>query len=241
MSTTITSLSDLKNRRKAKEAAEEQRNKPKANWFKIKNNETLAVRFLGELDENSPNYRPEHGTFLGAVEHQCPGPKGFLSRALDTTETDPEGRDYAVQMYKKTGEADWRKRENFYINVAVDRGGSKPEVEIMSRNLHSDFVDELVEFAEDNENSISDTTFEITRKGSGPQTKWKLKPSKTQELNVDGLEIWKLDEYAVRHIPYEEQAEFYGRNYVPNFKEGDDDEPAPTTHSSPAAAEALDW
>lgn len=57
-----------------------------------------------------PNYNAAFGKFLGAIEHTAHGKDGFKSRALDTTETDPEGRDFAEEMYKKTRESGWRKK-----------------------------------------------------------------------------------------------------------------------------------
>lgn len=97
-----------------------------------------------------------------------------------------------------------QEEENFYINVVTIRDG-KPSVEILSRNMHSDFIDDLVEFYEDNGNTITDRTYTITRKGVGPKTTWKLKEAKDDDIDVEGLEPWALDEYAVKHVAYEDQ------------------------------------
>lgn len=228
-------LAALRNRKAAKEKAAADRDRPKANWFKIESGETLTVRFLQELDESSPNFNPAFGVYKGLVERQAHGRNGYLSRALDTTETDPEGRDFAAEMYKKTKEPGWKRRENFYINVAVDRGDGKPAVEILSRNLHSSFVDDLSDEYDDNDNSITDKTFTITRRGSGTDTKWKLKESK-DELDVTGLEPWDLDTYAVRDIPYENQREYYMKNYTP-----DEPKEAESSSANTAGEEEPSW
>lgn len=215
-------LAALRGRKEQRAKAQEERDRPKATWFTIKSRETLTVRFLQELDESSPNYNSANGVYLGLVERQAHGKNGFLSRALDTTEIDPEGRDFAAEMYKKTKEAGWKRRENFYINVAVDRGDGKPSVEILSRNLHSTFIDDLGDENDAHENSITNATYTITRRGAGTDTVWKLRESKT-ELDVDGLELWDLDTHAKRHIPYENQKEWYMKNYTPEKREEDED------------------
>lgn len=231
----ITGLAALKSKKKAFDERQEERNRPKANWFKINTNETLTVKFLQELSDEAENYKAEFGTYLGAVEHQAPGPKGYLSRALDTMES--EGRDFAVEMYKKTKEKDWRNRENFYINVAVDRGDQKPVVEILSRGLYSTFVDDLVEAYDDSDGAgISGKTFTISRKGSGPATVWKLKESTKVDLDVSGLQPWDLETYAIRKIPYSEQEEYYMRNYQPS-----DDVVEKKVSPSEESTDEFDW
>lgn len=241
---TITSLTGLQGRKQERERAQALRDRPKANWFKISSGEVLTVRFLQELDAGSEYYNKDFGTFLGAVERQAPGPKGYLSRALDTTETDPEGRDFAEEMRRRTGEADWRKRENFYINVAVDRGDGKPTVEILTRSMHSPFVEDLIEFYEENEpNNITADTYAIKRTGSGPTTAWKIKKvtDPEKQIDVSGLTPWPLEEYAVRHIPYEQQKEYYMKNYQPE----DGVEPQGESSEKPVSTAAqhaeLDW
>lgn len=227
-------LAALRGRKEERAKAQEDRDRPKATWFTIAGGETLTVRFLQELDESSPNYDPKKGVYLGLVERQAHGKNGYLSRALDTTETDPEGRDYAAEMYKKTKEAGWKRRENFYINVAVDRGDGKPSVEILSRNLHSPFIDDLGDENDAHENSITNATYTITRRGKGTDTTWKLREAK-EELDVEGLELWDLHTYARRDIPYEKQAEYYNRNYTPDVKE------EPVNDGSDSSDEEPSW
>lgn len=242
MSTTINNLSQLKSKKKAREAAEELRNRPKATWFSLKPNETRTVQFLQELSDEAENYNPAFGTFVGALEHTAHGPKGFMSRALDTMES--EGRDFAQEMYLKTREAGWKAKENFYINVATVGAEGKVEAQILSRNMYSEFVEDLVEAYEDSEGEgITGKTFTITRKGTGAQTKWKLKEAK-EELDVSGVEPWNLNEHAIRNIPYDQQREYYMKNYVPD--EPEDEDLGKTSSSagvgnSASAEEDLDW
>lgn len=209
----INGLAGLKNRITEREEAIADANKPKANWFKIKEGEKVVVKFLQELDENAPKHNPAFGTFLGVVEHQAPGQKGYLSRALDTREL--EGRDFAQELYMSDRETykDMRPRENFYINVAVETKDGV-EAQILTRSLHSPFVQDLIELYEDDlPDGITGVPIQITRRGTGATTVWKLKVlDKDADFDVNGIEPWDLEKNAVRHIPYEKQQEYYQRN-----------------------------
>lgn len=209
----INNLAGLKNRINEREEAIADANRPKATWFKIAEGERVVVKFLQELDENAPKYNPAFGTFLGAVEHQAPGPKGYLSRALDTREL--EGKDFCQELYMSDREKykDLRPRENFYINVAVETPNGV-EAQIMSRSLHSPVVQDLIELYEDDlEDGITGVPIQITRRGTGATTTWKLKVlGEEADFDVSGVEPWDLEKTAVRHVTYDKQREFYQRN-----------------------------
>lgn len=208
----INNLAGLKNRISEREEAIADANRPKANWFKIKENERVVVKFLQELDENAPKYNPAFGTFLGATEHQAPGPKGYLARALDTREL--EGKDFAQELYMSDREKykDLRPRENFYINVAVQTPDGV-EAQILTRSLHSPFVQELIEIYEDDlPDGITGVPIQIKRSGTGPQTTWRIKIlGKEDDFDVSGVEPWDLSKSAVRHVTYDKQQEYYQR------------------------------
>lgn len=212
---------------KREEVAERQEaaNAPRANWFKLKNNETKVVYFLNELDEEAPNYNPEYGTYLGAVEHQAPGPKGFMSRALDTQES--EGRDWAQEMYESDRKkyADFRPRENFYINVAVIGDDGEPEAQILSRSMANSFIEDLAELYDD-EGTITGFPVAIKRRGVGLKSEWRMKkvdPDK-EGFDISGVQPWDLSKTAVRHVPYAKQKEYYERNMV--LPEDEDEKPS---------------
>lgn len=209
----INGLAGLKNRISEREEAIADANRPKASWFKIREGEKVVVKFLQELDENAPKYNPAFGTFLGAVEHQAPGPKGYLSRALDTRES--EGKDFAQELYMSDRERykDLRPRENFYINVAVQTENGV-EAQILTRSLHSPFVQDLIElYEEDLPDGITGVPIQIARRGTGASTVWKVKVmSQEDDFDVSGVEPWDLKKNAVRDIPYEKQQEYYQRN-----------------------------
>lgn len=219
MKATINTLAGLTGAHEERDRQIANRDRPKAEWFKIKENEPLVVKFLQELDPSAENYNPDFGTFLGATEHSVPrevDPNGFMKRALDTMES--EGRDLAQELHEKDRKAGWGAQQNFYINVAVDTPEG-PKVQILSRKLNSNFVKDLVELFED-EGGITGIPFVITRRGTGPQTEIRIKKGKdTQDFDVSGLEPWDLEEYAVRKVPYDEQEEFYFRGVDPDVRD----------------------
>lgn len=243
MANLTSDLASLTSKKQAFKERQADFDRPKATWFKVKPNETLRVQFLQELSKEAENYREDFGTFLAAVEHTAHGDTGYLSRALDTMET--EGRDFAEEMYRKNPEEKgWRKQENFYITVAVDRGQAKPSVEILSRGIHSEFVDDLVEAYNDSDGvGITGKVFKIS-KGSSKSASWRIKETKDDPLDVAGLVPYDLERDAVRHVPYEQQKEFYFRNYTPESASpvvSDEDEGNASVGNSAAASEELDW
>lgn len=223
------SLAKLKAKHERAARLQEDFDRPKPKWFKIQKNERLNVRFLQELSEDSPKFDgalgtspadPEYniGLYYNVFEHQAHGPKGFMSRALDTMET--EGRDFAQEMYEKNPQEDgWRRRDNFYITVAVDRGESEPSVEILSRGANNDFVKELVEMYDDpadpDNPGITGRTFQI-RKGSKLNSPWTIVEQPHVEIDTTGLVPYDLARDAVRRVSYEDQREFYMKNYEPD-------------------------
>lgn len=246
---TTNSLAKLKAKKNEYKRKQEDFNRPKPKWFKINPGEKLNVQFLQELSEDSPRFNGSYGTspadedynigvFYTAVEHEAHGPNGFLSRALDTMET--EGKDFAQEMYEKTGESGWRRKENFYITVAVDRGNGKPEVEILSRGVNNDFVDELVSMYEDDPDSpgITGRTFQI-KKGSTKNSPWSIREMPNIELDVSSLVPYDLARDAVRRVSYENQREYYLKNYKPD-SESDLADEAQTASTRPEDDEP-DW
>lgn len=236
----ITDLKELRKAKEAKAAKDELRNRPKANWFSLKNGEQKKVQFLNELTKEAENYKPEYGTFYAPVVHNAHGPEGFKAKALDTMES--EGKDYAQEMYeanrKETG---WKPKTDFYINVATAGDDGKIEAQILQRNLYSSFVDDLADIYDDSDGvGITGKTFIIKRTGEGPQTVYGIRASK-DEIDIGDVVPWDLEEYAVRKVPYAEQKEFYGRYYQPERGFEDEEDEGNSSPDSTSAKEELDW
>lgn len=234
-----TGLSALKQQREEIAEQERQRNRPKAGWFTPpKDGTPVKVRFLNELDPEAKLYNEAHGLYLTEVEHMAPGPKGYMSRAVDTMKT--EGRDWAQEQHLKDPKAGWKPRKFFYINVAVEEDG-KVVPKIAQRNLSNQFVADLIEYYEEDSDfeGITGTTFWIKRTGEGTNTQWRLKVAKPEdELDVSGVQPWDLNEYAVRHVPYDEQEKFYKMNaQLPES----DSAPREESSSRASAEKEGDW
>jgi hypothetical protein len=217
---------------KAKQAARE---RPKATWFKWPNDVTTVatVRFLQEMDESASGYREDRDLGVIAVEHQAPGPDGFKRRALCTAES--EGDCYACERHALDYTEGWRQRKNFYINALVSFNGEAPEVMVISRNGNSAFVEQVVAEAID-ENTITDKNFRITKVGTCTSTNWILKAlPKDEPFDDSNVEVFNLNETALRDIEYAKQAEYYGAVY--KGKDADETSESGSTSDSSADAE----
>lgn len=193
-------------RARAAEAA----NRPKAEWFKLKPNQSVKLRFAQELDEEAANYDAEAGVGFIAVEHNAPGPEGYKRRGLCSM--DEEGRCYPDERHRQDPKAGWRQKQNLYINVVVDYGDGEKKVNILTRNANSSFTTNLIEWASEND-TITNVVFNVKRTGEGTQTNWSLMPvmngNVLDEFPIKGLELYDL-EAQLRKVEYDKQPAFYG-------------------------------
>lgn len=204
-------LAALRKHQEEQKAKAEAANRPKAEWFKWpKNVDTATVRFLQELDQDADNFNEDRGVGFLAVEHQAPGPEGYKRRGLCTI--DSEGQCYACERHSQDYKEGWRQRTNLYINALVDFGDGDKKVVVLTRNANSSFTDSLIQEAVD-EGSITDANYRITKTGSGTTTNWLLKRLKDTPFDDSKVELHDLDETAIRAIPYEKQADYYGAVY----------------------------
>jgi hypothetical protein len=211
MSEEIRGLAAIKEMQRKQKEAQEARERPKAEWFKWPKGVTTATAlFLQEMDEGAAGYKPERDLGFIQVEHQAPGPEGYKRRANCTHES--EGECYACERHAQDYKEGWRQRSNLYINALVDFGqGEGPQVVVIQRNANSSFVQALIEEAVE-ENTITANNYKITKVGEGTTTQWLLKGLKDR-FDDSAVEVYNLKETAVRAIPYEKQAEYYGAVY----------------------------
>lgn len=189
----------------------EARDRPKADWFKWPKGVTQAeVLFLQEMDEGATGFNADRGIGFIQVEHQAPGPDGYKRRANCTLET--EGECYACERHAQDYKEGWRQRTNLYINALVDFGqGEGPKPVVIQRNANSSFVQALIEEAVD-ENTITANNYRVTKVGEGTTTQWLLKGLKDR-FDDEKVEVFDLQETAIRKVPYEKQSEYYGAVY----------------------------
>jgi hypothetical protein len=180
--------------------------KPRVRWLKLSDGQAVKLRFLEELDEDSPNYSSERGLSLVVKEHV--NPKDFRRRAVDTM--DEEGRDWAEEMHRKDPKAGWKGRLRFYCNVLVDDGMEDPYVAIWAMGVSKMSVFNTIREYALETGSVSNLAWKLKRNGQGTETNYTLIPSApdTEPFTWDGVEPYPL-EMALNKIPYAEQEAFY--------------------------------
>ena len=181
-------------------------NKPRVRWLKLADGQSVKIRFIEELDEDSANYDEERGLALVVKEHT--NPKDYRRKAVDTMDT--EGRDWAEEMHQKDPKAGWRGRLRFYCNVLVDDGIEEPYVAIWSMGVSKQSSFNIIREYALETGSISNLTFKLKRNGQGTETSYTLIPSApdAEPFNWGEFKPFPL-EAALNKIPYAEQEAFY--------------------------------
>lgn len=210
-----TGLAALRAKQQEHKEKEEARNRPKAEYFSWKENskatnpDQILVTFLQEIDPSATGYKEENGLAVAVVEHEAPGPKGFLARATCTI--DSEGQCYACERKKADYQEGWRTKTNLYINALVDYNGKgDPKVVVISRNFNQSFAQQLLDEAVE-ENTITGKTYKITKHGTGTSLVWVLTPTSKPAMQQGDAEVFDLKETVLRAIPYDKQPEYFGR------------------------------
>jgi hypothetical protein len=240
----ITGLAGLRAKQQEQAEKEAARNRPKAEYFNWKDNskatnpDQILVQFIQELDPSATGYVEENGLAVAAVEHEAPGPKGYLARALCTL--DSEGQCYACERRKADYQEGWKTKTNLYINALVDYNGKgEPVTRVISRNFNQSFAQQLMDEAVEN-GTITDKVYKVTRHGSGTQTVWVLSPTSKPLFKVAEPEVFDLKETVLRDISYDRQPDYFGR--VWDGPEGETaDAPAAGGRPAATASEDVEW
>jgi hypothetical protein len=180
--------------------------KPRVKWLKLADGQSVKIRFIEELDDESSNYSEGRGLALVVKEHV--NPKDYRRRAVDTM--DSEGRDWAEEMHRKDPKAGWRGRLRFYCNVLVDDGIEEPYVAIWSMGVSKMSVFNTIREYAIETGSISNLVWKLKRSGQGTETSYTLIPSApdTEPFDWNSVEPFPI-EMALNNIPYAEQEAFY--------------------------------
>ena len=181
---------------------------PKARWLKLEDGQSVKIRFLNEVDADSKNYNTERGLAIVCAEHT--NPKDYRRKCVCTM--DEEGRCYGCEMNRRDPKAGWKARLRYYTNVLVDEGTDEPYVAIWSQGVgpKSPTTTTIVEYA-GGTGSITNVIWRLKRTGTGTQTSYSLFPLTTDESSFDfkGLDLYNLDETAVRQVKYSDQEAFF--------------------------------
>lgn len=181
-------------------------NGPRVTWLKLEDSQSVSVRFVNELDGDSPSYDEKNGLAIVVSEHT--NPKDYKRKAACSAES--EGRCFGCEMHRKDMKAGWRARLRFYINVLVDDGVNDPHIAVWSMGVaKSATFDTIREYVQDSQ-SLSSMTWKLKRNGKGTETTYILIPIKQDEEKFDWSkhEIPDL-EAVVREVPYAEQESFF--------------------------------
>jgi hypothetical protein len=179
----------------------------KGRWVKLEDGESVKVRFLQELDPDSPTYNDKLGLGFIAVEHT--NPKDYRRKALCSI--DDQGKCWGCEQHRKDFKAGWKGRSRLYINVLIDDGKEDPYVAILSQGSSGKTITPtLIEYAGEM-GSITNLMWRIKRSGTKTDTSYTIIPLAKDEVEFDSskLEIFELEKTAVRDLPYADQDSFY--------------------------------
>ena len=178
----------------------------KVRWLKLEDGQSAKVRFVNELDEDSPNFDAARALAIVVSEHT--NPKDYKRKAVCTQ--DSEGRCFGCEMARKEPKSGWRSRFRFYTNLFVDDGLEPPYVAVWSQGVGKQSAfNTLREYALET-GSISNRMWRMKRQGSGTDTTYILLPGDpdTEKHDWSGVEPFNLEK-VVREVAYAEQESFY--------------------------------
>ena len=139
----------------------------KARWVKLEDGESIKIRFLQELDPDSPTYDEKMGLGFIALEHT--NPKDYRRKALCTMED--QGKCYGCEQHRKDYKAGWKGRSRLYINVLIDDGKEDPYVAILSQGSSGKTITPtLIEYAGEM-GSITNLMWRVKRSGTKTNTR----------------------------------------------------------------------
>lgn len=178
----------------------------KVRWLKLEDGQSAKVRFVNELDEDSPNFDAARDLAIVVSEHT--NPKDYKRKAVCTV--DSEGRCFGCEMARKEPKSGWRARYRFYTNLLVEDGLEDPYVAVWSQGVGKQSAfNTLKEYAIET-GSISNRVWRMKRQGSGTDTTYILLPGDPDKDKFDwaGTEPYNLEK-VVREVTYAEQESFY--------------------------------
>jgi len=180
----------------------------KATWLSVKDGETVTLRFINELDADSPSYDVDRGLAILVEEHQPPTQDGYKRHSLCTLED--LGKCWACEQMAV--DKKWRSKQKFYVNVLVDDGKQTPYAAVWSMGTYRNQNFETLKDHFLETNSISNLNWKLKRSGTKTDTTWLFVPKAIDTKpfvwpsDVKPFDLVKI----VRTVPYAEQARFYG-------------------------------
>lgn len=170
---TKNSFSGLK---KLREVAAGAQNTGGGGFLRLKDGQSVTVRFLQELDEAGKFYDVDRGLAVSVFEHSNPDDfsQRFLCTSLD------EGK--CVGCERVVINNRWKKRSRLYINAYVVEEES---TQIIATGFSSKGIGgALIEYADDF-GSISDRNYKLKRAGEGLKTSYTIYPREVSDFQFE--------------------------------------------------------
>jgi hypothetical protein len=154
-----------------------------------------TIRFVQEIDPDSPKYNDEYGPALVVSELQHPDI--WWLTLVDTT--DEEGECWAV-------DEGWKSKLNLYVNVVDVETG---DVFYLSRSVLGGLGEQIIDSA-GARGSITDSVWKISKTGKGMNTRYKLalQDLTTDEIDVDAEDLIDFRKSVLNEVPSDKQEEF---------------------------------
>lgn len=180
----------------------------KGRWLQLKDGQSMKIRFLQEIDPDSPNYNKDAGLGIVGIEHT--NPKDYKRKAVCTMED--EGNCFGCEQYRQDPKSGWKARPRFYVNVLADDGQEDPYVAILSQGVGpKSATPEIGQYAAET-GSITNLVWKLKRTGEKTDTNYSIIPLPTAEvkpIDFTKYELHDLAKTAVRNVAYSDQENFY--------------------------------
>jgi len=179
----------------------------KGRWLQLKDGESLKIKFLQELDPDSPNYNDKMGAGFIAVEHT--NPKDYRRKGLCSA--DDQGRCFGCEMHRRDPKEGWKGRSRLYANVLVMEEKEEPYVAIFSQGSGpKSATPAVIQYAGET-GSITNVTWKLKRTGEKTETNYSIipLPANANDPDITKFEMFDLEKVAVRDVPYADQENFY--------------------------------
>lgn len=175
----------------------------KVNWFKIRDGQSLDVRFLQELDPAASGYDEAYGLAVIATVMSPNTEDGWKYRYVMLEEDEA--------LIRAT--RDWQFKTRIYINVLVD---GEVQVWDAPKSVAKNLLEYASEFG-----SITDRNYKVKRTGTGRDTQYIFMPKgETDFPDVDAERIFDAQTDVLRELTVDEVNRF---SDVPVDSEDDED------------------
>lgn len=177
-----------------KKLVEDGANARVSDFLKLKDGQSVTLRFLQELDESGKMYDESRGLAITVFEHK--NPNDFSVRFLCTREE--EG--YCVGCEMAVADSKWRRRPRLFINayIAEEKAVKVLATGFSARSLGGTLIEYAEEFG-----TICDRNYKLKRIGEGLSTHYTLTPREVSPFDFDKAKLVDLSTFA-KYLSYDE-------------------------------------